>query len=373
MLANLVAAAILVALSGYALLGGADFGGGVWDALASGPRRDRQRALIADAIAPVWEANHVWLVIVVVLLFTGFPPAFAELATVLHVPLTLVLVGIVLRGSAFTFRTYDSQRSAVQRRWGMIFSAASIITPLFLGVCVGAIASGKVGEAAALARLTETCAATRLPGPTPDSTEFCRRVIEGRTATFADIFVVPWFTPFAVSIGVLALALFAFLAAVYLTVEARDEALREDFRRRALGAAGAVFVAAFAALLSARGGAPLMRRGLTGSAWALPFHVVTGVAAVGAIWSLWTRRWRLARVAAAAQVLFILWGWAASQLPYLIPPRVTIADAAAPDATLSLVLWALAAGAVVLFPSLAYLFRVFKRGDTAFERVDAGR
>jgi cytochrome bd-type quinol oxidase subunit 2 len=126
MLPMLVAGIAGVALTAYVLLGGADYGGGVWDLLASGPRREKQRELIAHAIGPIWEANHVWLILVVVLLFTCFPPAFAQLMTVLHIPITLLLIGIVLRGSAFTFRAYDATHSAVQERWGMIFAIASV-------------------------------------------------------------------------------------------------------------------------------------------------------------------------------------------------------------------------------------------------------
>src|SRR5205823_13466381 len=140
----ILAGAIAASLNVYALSAGADFGGGVWDLLATGARRDRQRALIADAIAPIWEANHVWLILVVVLLFTAFPPAFSRLMTVLHVPMTLMLFGIVLRGSAFTFRSYDSRRDSVQRRWGRIFAIASTATPVLLGCIVGAIAAGEV-------------------------------------------------------------------------------------------------------------------------------------------------------------------------------------------------------------------------------------
>jgi cytochrome d ubiquinol oxidase subunit II len=329
-LPNAVAAIILLSLTAYALLGGADFGGGVWDLLASGPRRRAQRALIADAIGPIWEANHVWLILVVVLLFTCFPRAFGALSVALHIPLTLMLVGIVLRGSAFTFRTYDSHRSAVQRRWGLIFAVASVVTPVMLGVCVGTIAAGRLVVPPAVG------------------------------VTFASAYVAPWLAPFPLGVGGLALALFAFLAAVYLTVEAGDDALREDFRRRALLAAGAVFVLAFGLLLVARGYAPLVRRGLTLSRWALPFQALTGIAAVLAVWALRARRFRVARVAAAAQVSFILWGWALAQYPYLVPPRLTIAETAAPDRTLRLVLWTLAAGALILFPSLVYLFRIFK-------------
>lgn len=118
--AELLAGAMLCSLIAYALLGGADFGGGVWDLLATGERAERQRAAIAEAIAPIWEANHVWLILVVVLLFSAFPPAFALMMTALHLPVTLLLIGIVLRGSSFVFRRYDTEESGVQRRWGRI-------------------------------------------------------------------------------------------------------------------------------------------------------------------------------------------------------------------------------------------------------------
>src|ERR1044072_6470542 len=128
----------------YALLGGADYGGGVWDWFAFGPHARAKRSLIAEAISPVWEANHVWLILVIVVLFTAFPPAFAAIATALHIPITLLLIGIVLRGTAFTFRTYDVQRDDVQRRWSLVFSIASTITPILLGTTLGAIASGTI-------------------------------------------------------------------------------------------------------------------------------------------------------------------------------------------------------------------------------------
>jgi cytochrome d ubiquinol oxidase subunit II len=333
---------MLLALNAYVLLGGADYGGGVWDLFASGPRRERQRGLIADAIGPIWEANHVWLILVVVLLFTCFPAAFAVVVTELHIPLTLMLVGIVLRGSAFTFRTYDSQRDEVQRRWGLVFSLSSIFTPAMLGICVGALASGAVGEA------------SRAAAP-----------------TFAARFVVPWLNPFVIGVGALALALFAFLAAVYLTVESEGDAeLQGDFRRRALGAGLAVFACAFGTLALAGEYAPDVRELLTRSGAALPLQLATAAAALTALGALVARRFLVARVAAAAQVSFILWGWAAASYPFIVPRTLTIADAAAPPVTLRLTLVALAAGVVVLVPSLIYLFRVFKSRPLAFEGLE---
>ena len=332
-LAHWLAGVIFVALNAYAVLGGADFGGGVWDLLALGPRKARQRELIAEAIGPVWEANHVWLILVIVLLFTCFPPAFARLGTLLHIPLSLVLIGIVLRGSAFTFWRYGGGSASEERRWGDAFAIASLITPLLLGTTAGAIASGALGDGG-----------------------------RGAGDGFYAIYVAPWLSPFPLSVGVFALIAFAFLAAVYLTLEARDREVREDFRRRALASGVGLFLAAVVVLLLSLNRAPRVRDGLIFAAWAVPLHLLTAAAAITAFVALWVRRWRVARVAAAAQVSLILWGWALSQYPYVLPPDLSIASAAAPAATLRLVLAALVAGAVLLLPSLYYLFRVFKSG-----------
>ena len=332
-LSDVVAALLALSLNAYVLLGGADFGGGVWDLLATGPRRARQREVIAHAIGPIWEANHVWLILAIVLAFTCFSPVFARIMTVLHIPLSLMLVGIVLRGSAFTFRTYDDEHDAAQRRWGRIFSSASVLTPLLLGVSLGAVASG--------------------------------RVVAPTRGTFADRFVEPWLTPFAFGVGLLTLALFAFLAAVFLTLETRDRELVEDFRRRALGAGVAVFFASALVLVLSFQEAPRLSRGLMASGWALPLHLTTAASAIAVFAALWTRRFRLARVLVGLQVSLIFWGWTVSQYPYLVPPDLTIHGAAAPEITLRLTLWALGLGTLVLAPSLAYLFRVFKSEPAA--------
>jgi len=337
-LAVVAAGAIFVALNAYALLGGADFGGGVWDLFASGPHRDRQRELIAEAMGPVWEANHVWLILAIVLLYTCFPAAFARLGTLLHIPLSLALIGIVLRGSTFTFWRYGDAGpdDARPRRWAVTFAVASLVTPLVLGTTAGAIAAGGLGATGS--------------GPGGD---------------FYAIYVAPWLTPFALAVGVFALVAFAFLAAVYLTLEARDRELEEVFRRRALGAGVALFGAAALALFLAQRDAPRVRDTLLVGPWALPLQLATAAAAVTALAALWYRRWALARLAAAAQVSFILWGWALGQYPAILPPDLTIAATAAPPATLGAVLVLLVVGAMVLVPALAYLFRVFKGGERA--------
>ena len=323
----IIAGVMVASLVLYALLGGADYGGGVWDLFAFGRRASAQRELIAEAISPVWEANHVWLILVIVILFTAFPPAFAAIATALHIPITLLLIGIVLRGTAFTFRTYDVQRDDVQRRWSLIFSIASIITPILLGTILGAIASGTI------------------------------RVENGRLMSG---FLRSWLAPFPFAVGVFALALFAFLAAVYLTVEAQTRELQEDFRWRALVAGVVVGVLALTVFVLAKNGAPTVRAGISRTWWALGLHLLTAIFATSAFIALWTRRYKVARFCAAAQVTLILLGWAFAQYPYLIEPDFTISSAAAPAATLELLLAALIAGALVLFPSYYYLFRIFK-------------
>lgn len=323
--AEILGAAMLGALVLYALLGGADYGGGIWDLLASGPRAREQRALVERAIGPIWEANHVWLVLVVVVLFTGFPAAFAAISTRLFVPLTLLLLGIVLRGAAFTFRTYDTPRDEVQRRWGLVFSGSSLLAPMMLGVVVGTIASGGRGSFSAFSLLT----------------------------------------------GLFAAGLFAFLAAAYLAVEAEGE-LREDFRRRAIAAGAAVFLLAAATAATSAREAPLVFRGLTGRAFSLPLHLATGAAALLAFAALFRRRVRLARLAAAAQVALIVVGWGASQHPFLVVPDLTLESASAPRNVQVLLAWALGAGAVVVFPCLYLLFRVFK-GERPFSAIDRAR
>ena len=214
------------------LFGGADFGGGVWDLLARGPRAAAQRRAVEAAIGPVWgRRTGVWLILVIVILFTGFPAAFAAISVALHAfPLTLFLVGVVLRGSAFAFRAVDTAGRPAERRFGLVFSVASTIAPLLLGTIVGALVSGRI------------------------------RVRDGVVTSG---FFETWLAPFPLAIGLYALALCAFLAATYLAVEVSGiRPLREDFRRRALAAGIAVGVLALLAFLLAGDGAPRVRAAL---------------------------------------------------------------------------------------------------------------
>jgi cytochrome d ubiquinol oxidase subunit II len=331
MLGEACAALMLAALVAYAVTGGADFGGGVWDLFATGPRRDGQRALIERAIAPVWEANHVWLIFVVVLLFTAFPDAFSRVSTALHIPLTLLLLGIVARGSAFVFRHYGAR---AERGWGRLFAVASVVTPLMLGIVLGAVTAGDLGVGAA-----------------------------GRT--FTSVYVAPWIAPFPLAVGALAVVLFAFLAATYLAWEAGvrdgDAALAGDFRIRALVAGVLLAPAALVAALLARSAAPGFASRFVGSWWTWPLQLATAAVAIVALVALARRCYRLARVAAIAQVALIIVGWGLAQRPFVVAPDLTIAAAQAPRATLALLLPVVVVGMVLLVPSLYWLFRVFKR------------
>jgi cytochrome bd ubiquinol oxidase subunit II len=327
-----LAGAVVAGLVLYLLFGGADFGGGVWDLLASGPRREQQRSLIEKAIGPIWETNHVWLILVVVIVFSAFPKAFAAISIAFHVPLVLFLLGIVFRGSSFAFRSFDP---GGRGRYGLAFSIASVVSPVLLGAVVGAAASGDV------------------------EVRF-GAVVSGRFA--------PWLAPFPLATGLLTLALCAFLAATYLTQEADDagaQALAEDFRRRALVAGGVVAGLAPLTLLLARWGAPHIAAELTTRSWAFAIELGAAVAAALALLALRRRQYRRARVCAAAQATLILVGWAAAQYPYLLVDDLTISDAAADPRTLRPLVWALLAGVPILAPSLWLLFRVFKGGRAA--------
>jgi len=324
----LLGAVMLAALILYVLFGGADFGGGVWHLLARGPRASRQRALIAEAIAPIWEANHVWLILVVVVLFTGFPSAFAMISTRFHAPMLALLLAIVVRGSAFAFRSASGERARERRGWSALFVAGSLASPLLLGMIAAAMVAGP-------------------------------RAADLSTAHLG--WSGPWLTPFALAAGLFTLALCAFLAAVYLTVEAEgDPELQEDFRRRALGAGIVGGALALATFLLSESGAPRVHQGLSIRRWSWPLHGATALFAVTALLAVGRRRFRLARLAAAAQVALVVLGWGASQYPFVVVPDLTLAAASAPRVTQTLLLATLGAGALVLFPSLRLLFRVFK-------------
>lgn len=319
-------ALIIIALIAYAVLGGADYGGGVWDLFARGPRAGKQREVIAQAMGPVWEANHIWVIFAVVLLFTCFPAAFAVVGESLAVPVSIALIGISLRGAAFAFRASYWAPTAFRARMGTIFGVASLVTPFGMGAALAALASGEIQ-------------------------------LNSSGIVVSSVWT-GWTTPFALGVGALALSLVAYLAATFLCLETTG-ALREDFRRRAIGAAVAVGAAATVTLPLAATAVPHLWESLTGGN-ATPFLVVAPALGVMSLAALLTRRHRLASAAAVGQTGAILAGWGVASFPYLIYPSVTIAGAAsAPQVQLAILVGA-ALGAVILVPSLWLLFSLFK-------------
>jgi cytochrome d ubiquinol oxidase subunit II len=328
-MAELLAAVMLVAATLYAVLAGADFGVGLVEPLVDRRGRDR----IDVALSPVWEANHVWLVLLAVLAFVGFPALYTVLSTYLHVPLMLVLLGIVARGTAFTFRHYDPDPGALRPLYSWVFRAASFLTPLFLGIIVATTASGKLVAAPEIG--------------------------------FYQAFIAPWNTLFAWTTGLFVCALFAFEGAALLAAEyaphGGDEPLPYLRLARALhGLAillGAlVFVAAY--VERAPFFAAMLARPASIACLVLATLLVPVVARAFARGRPW-----LLRLATGAQVALVFSGFVAAQLPVLVriaPHDVRFPDAAAPDATLEALLLAVAIGLVAIVPALVYLLRVFK-------------
>src|SRR5262245_24967106 len=324
-------ACALAALGGvvaYAVFGGADFGGGVWDLLAAGERKKEQRLAVQRAMGPVWEANHVWLILVVVILFTCFPRGYAALGVALFVPFHLALLGIMLRGAAFVFRSHQSrQKDAALRTstWGVVFGSASIISPILLGIAFGVVTQGGV------------------------------RIEDGGVAVLQ---TVPWLSRYCLVNGLLALSACAYLAAVYLTNETQG-ALREDFRWRAILAGTTTAALAGVVLLLAWLEARWFFDRLL-SFKTLPVILAGLGCFAGSAWAVFTRHFVLARVFAAAEIGLLLFGWGLAQYPYLVYPDLPLEDVAAPLATLRFVVLSLPVGAFLILPSLWMLLRVFK-------------
>jgi cytochrome d ubiquinol oxidase subunit II len=326
-LAETVLGAAFAGLIAYALFGGADFGGGVWDLLAGGTERGhRVRDRIERSIGPVWEANHVWLIFVLVVLWTGFSGAFAAAVTTLYVPLTLAGFGMIARGAAFAYRKSVST-PGMRRFFGAAFALSSLLTPFFLGAVVGGVASGRVP-----------------PG-----------IAEGDVLT-------SWANPTSFLGGTLAVLVCAYLAAVFLCGDARRDGehdLAGAFRLRALVTAAVTGAVGLAGIAVLHADAPLLFDGLTGRG--LPVVVLSVVAGLGALALLVARRYTVARIASALAVTAILVGWAVGQYPYVLLPSLTVDQAATGHTTLVALLVALGAGALVLVPSLAYLYVLFQR------------
>lgn len=336
MIADIVAAVLILVVTAYAALAGADFGGGIWDLLAGGTARGlAPRRRIDRSITPVWESNHVWLIIALVVLWTGFPSAFADIFTTLFVPLSIAALGIVLRGSGFAFRA--QVRSL---RWqavaGGVFAIASLLTPFFLGTVVGSVVTGQV------------------------------RGMSGDP-------VASWTNLTSLLTGSLFVVVGAYLAAVYLAADserAGEHALRVYFVQRAVaaGIVSGVLAGITMAVLHSTA-KPLYTELTTGRGLAL---VVISVLAGVTVLALLLRgvAWPVRPLAALA-VAAVVWGWAISQYPYILPPRLTIADTAAPRAALVSMLVVVGIIVILVAPSFALLFRL-AAGNKLGEAADDG-
>lgn len=323
---HLVAGAvILLAITAYALLAGADFGAGVLDLFAFGEGRERQRKALSNAIGPIWETNHIWMILLLVILFTSFPAAIYTLSVGLYAPMILVLLGIVFRGAAYIFRQYHEIASPRWRLWGSVFGAASIITPFVLGTMLAAVSGGGL------------------------------RYLDGQVS------VTPggsWASPFALLTGLLTLLICAYLAAVYMTVET-EGSLAEAFRRRGLQLWVAVAILPAVLLPVVWRQVPLLWGHFAQRSSLLPMALgIICVLLSG--WALYSRAYKLARIFAVAEVVVLLWGWAFAQYPYIVYPDVTLQNAVTRGPALLALLNILPFGLIILVPSLWLLYAVFK-------------
>ena len=329
-MAEATLAIMMLGLSAYAVFGGADLGAGLWDLTAGGAHRGgRLRGMVQRSMSPVWEANHVWLIFVLVIFWTAFPVVFGSVMSTLYVPLVLAGAGLILRGLAFALR---GQAGTIReaRALGGLFALSSLLVPFFLGAAIGAIASGRVpvGNAAG--------------------------------APWGS-----WVNPTGILVGLLAVGTGAFLSAVFLAADsgrAGAPDLQEAFRRRALASGALTGALAIGGLAIVRSDARDLYDGLTSGA-GLAAVAVSGVCGIATLALLLTRRYGLARVSAGGAVAAITAGWALAQSPYLLPGAATFHDSAANDTTLRALLVSLLVGAVLLVPSLTYLYRLVLRGD----------
>jgi len=325
--ADAVAGVLWVGVTLYAVFGGADFGGGFWALVAgSGERGNRARALIDWAIGPVWEANHVWLIFMLVTLWTAFPEAFASVMSTLFIPLSLAALGIVLRGAGFAFQRVAA-RSSARRFAEWSFAVSSVLTPFFMGTVVGAVASGRVPVGNA----------------------------EGDPVT-------SWLNPVSLLLGVLFVATGAYLAAVFLVSDARrfaDPDLVGYFAVRARAAAVVAGALAVAGIFALRADARFIYDGLTSAA--LPLVLVSLACGAGALVFLWRGARRGARPLAVGAVVAVIWGWGVAQHPYLLPQTLTIDEGAGASETLTAVLVVFGIAVVIVLPALALLFTLDQR------------
>jgi cytochrome d ubiquinol oxidase subunit II len=319
----------------YCVFAGADFGAGILELFLAKKQRQSQRELITHAMGPVWEANHVWIILAVVILFNGFPQAYSQLSITFHLPLTLMLFGIIARGCAFTFRHYDAVRDRAHRYYSVVFALSSVLTPFALGLIAGGVTLGRV---------------------------------DLHAQTYFAGYIAPWCNLFCLAMGMFTCALFAFLAAIYLFGETRDPALHRLFRRRAQITIFGSIITGFAVFASAEAEGLHLAQQFFADPWAIA-AMGLATALFGPLhFSIHKKQFTLARFEVAVQVSLVLFGWFKLQYPVLILTQmpaeaITVYTAAAPDSSLRYLLYALLGGSALIFPALFYLLRIFKIGN----------
>ena len=338
-MAELCLALVMLGVIAYAVLGSADFGAGFWDLTAGGAERGgRIRGMVQRSMSPVWEANHVWLIFVLVIVWTAFPVAFGSIFSTLSIPLFLAAIGIIFRGAAFALR---GQAATIReaRVLGGLFASSSVLIPFCFGAALGGVASGRV-----------------------------------RVGNAAGDPWSSWLNPTSVLVGAIAVITGAHLAAVFLAGDSRraeQPDLVRAFRVRALVTGVLAGAVALAGVLVLRSDARSLYDGLV-SGGGLVCVILSGVAGLATLALVWRERYGLARLTAAASVAAIALGWVFAQSPYLLPPDLTLDKAAASNATLGAVVVGVGIGALILGPSLWYLYRLVLRGtlDQEFEPLD---
>lgn len=328
---EIIIAVLCISVLLYVLLGGADFGAGIVEILTG----KKGANTISSAIAPVWEANHVWIILAIVILFNGFPLAYTSLTTYLHIPLLLVLIGIIVRGSAFTFRYYDIEKGPSYVYYSWFFKISSLLTPFFMGVILGAVMLGKI--------------------PAEPS------------GSFYEVFVAPWLNWFTFITGLFVMLLFAWIASVYLIGEAKAETYRL-FSQTSFILYVLLIISGLGVFVAAEFyGVHLFRRFMA-STISMVFVVINTIL-IPLIWIQKKRRNVLwTRLLTGAQTAGILIGWFAIQFPVMIyisnGNHLTVWNTQAPEITMYYLFWALVVGVLIIFPAFGYLFNVFKfKGD----------
>jgi len=328
---NIVIFFLLASVFLYCLLGGADFGAGIIELTARGERRNRTRVLVTRAMAPIWGANHIWLIITIIILFIGFPPVYHQIANSLSIPLVLLLVGIILRGLAFTFRQYDTIKDKSKEIYSRIFTYSNLIVTFLFGLIMGSLISGRITT-------------------TPKD--------------FIDGYINSWFSLFSISTGIFLCCLFPFIASIYLFSDADDKRTRNEFlkiSKRAISSAiisgGLVFSASLAD-----------NNGFVRIFFSNIISVVFIIAATISLPSLWKALelgsvW-VARIIAGAELFFILAAFYAAYFPVIVVIKngsnITLFNSAAPEITLNYLGWSLLSGSLIIFPILFYLIKIFK-------------